>query len=188
MPQLSYRDVQKWSMGGNDRFGDCTAVALANLIDLRMTLAGTSQVVGEAEAELLYARETGWTAQNPGSDKGAVLETVIKDFCANGWPSDPLIKPFGYREITFYDLTPVIRRSNAVMAWLMLPLDADGESYDFTDGAVARNAPGEFAHAVLVVDPGLVMVTWAQIQHVSPRWAAKYFKQFFEIEWPLVTV
>jgi hypothetical protein len=174
-----WRDVD-WSqtLGGNDRFGDCTFVSLANLIDI----IKAPQIVSEGETERFYTVETNWTAENPGSDKGAVLETVIQDWCANGWPSDPVLRPSGYHAITFDQVADALARTDGVPAWLMLPSNADGSGYDFTDDAL--DAEGRYAHAVLIVsfDP-FIFVTWAQPQAVSEAWARRFFMGFYEVDW-----
>ena len=179
----TWRDID-WAqtLGGNDRFGDCVFVSLANLVDL----LNAPQVVMEAEIERMYSVETGWSAANPASDKGAVLETVIKDWCENGWPADPELKPSGYRPVALDGLRDALTRCQGAPSWIMLPMTADGTGYDFSDDAVTRDAPGVGAHAVLVVqadDFGIVFITWGKPQGVSWDWAREYWRGSFEVEW-----
>jgi len=169
-----------WSqtMGGNDEEGDCGPVALANL----MNLWYGPPLVERTEVERLYTIASGWTSENPGSDRGVILETLIRDWCANGWPADPTVKPAGYEAVSTDQaaLMTGVRRYGALVAAVMLPADQD-----FSDDALSE--PGTFGHAVLVVaaDPdGVRLVTWASVRRVSWRWWGRFGRQAFGVERP----
>lgn len=171
-----------WSktMGGNDRFGDCAFVACSNLVDLWRA----PQIVSEAEAEYFYNVEAGFNSQDAATDKGAILEQVIRYWCDHGWPGDSTMRPSGYETVPLGQapLIAAMQRFGAVLAAVELP-----EDQDFTDDAVIDSAPGAFGHAVLVVsadDDGVRLVSWARIVLVSWRWWADYARQAFGIAEP----
>ena len=139
----------------------------------------TPQVVEDVEVERFYTLETGWTAENPGSDKGAILEVVIRDWCANGWPCYPENKPSGYSAISIAEVSLAIARQGGVSAVLMLP---PGD--DFSDAALSGDTARPANHAVLIVemtDETVTFVTWAEPQTVSRPWADAFFRAFYEV-------
>lgn len=177
--QPTWRDAT-WSLAGNDQYGDCAFVSLANLLDLRAALAGQPFEVGEAEAELFYAREAGFVASRPETDRGAVLEDVIRYWCANGWPADPTCQPSGYREIEPTQIPAALKVYKGLPCWAMLPM-RDGEP-DFTDAALSLD--GTAAHAMLIVDysADLMLISWAAPVLVSWRWWYRFGRQAFGID------
>lgn len=171
-----WRPVAEWSLGGNDRYGDCTFVSLANFCDLVQTAIGQPQTIMEAEAEHFYAVESGFNPNDLASDRGAVLREVIADWAAKGWPGDDTLKPVAWGACAHDRCAEIVERYGAQFAWVMLPKDLDGD-WDWSDDAVLRNAPGEGAHAILVVEKtpiGRVVITWAAPQGVSDAWWARY--------------
>jgi hypothetical protein len=182
MPIAPWRSID-WAqtLGGNDRYSDCVFVALANFLDVRLA----PQIVAEGEIERFYSIETGFEPGVRATDKGAVLEAVLKDWVANGWPSDPTIKPVAYGPISANDMPVAIATSGSVPAWLLLPAaPADDESdWDFSDRAVDNAVPGTGAHAVLVVyaAEAVTFVTWGKAVTVSQLWWRKYAQQAYAV-------
>lgn len=174
-----WRTVQ-WSMGGNDRYGDCAFVALANLQDLWAAESGAPFTIDEAECELFYAQETGFIAADPATDRGVILEHVISDWCKNGWPADPLRKVVGYQEVSFNDFGAAIRRNKGLPCWAMLP---PGDNLDvFSDTTLALDPQDGHAMLLVAVDAtGLTLVTWAKTVKVSWHWWLKFGRQVFEV-------
>lgn len=165
-----------WSqtIGGNDKFGDCAFVSLANLTDILKT----PQVVMDAEIERFYALETGWTPLDPLTDKGAILEAVIKDWCINGWPTDPVWKPTGYETFAPANIAAALDKYVACPCILMLP-----ENEDFTDASLGL--PGTMGHAVLVVqasDTEVRFITWGRIVVVSMAWWRKFARTVYGVQ------
>lgn len=174
--------VEEWSLAGNDRYGDCTFVCLCNLLDLVAAVYAKPFVIGEAEAELFYAREAGFRADNPATDRGAVLADVIRYWAANGWPSDPTNVPLGWCPIGADMIHQAVWSLGACPAWCLLPQNDEG--WDFTDAAVNWDAPGVGGHSVLIVgsDAGsLWIVTWAEVKIVSHAWWTKYGQGQFAV-------
>lgn len=182
--------VPKFSLGGNDEVGDCVFCTAANYTDLLEAVNGTPQLVPEAEVERWYAWETGWRRDNPASDKGEVLERMLKVWRDQGNPSDPVDRLTGYCAITPGEIHQAVYSLGGVPAWCMLPIDHDiGEDgvWEFGDRALSVRAPGVEAHAILIVGSspaGLKVVTWAEIRDVSHAWWAAYGKGQFAVRHP----
>lgn len=174
MSQTGYwRNVESWSLGGNDEVGDCVFCTTANYTDLLETARGTPQVVPEAEVEHWYAWETGWTRANPASDKGEILEKMLQHWRDHGNPSDPVDRITEYHTVN--DIPAAIEEYGAVFAWCLLPMRDD--DWDFSDGALEADIPGTGAHAVLIVgsDAGtLWIVTWGEVREISAMWWQRY--------------
>lgn len=171
----TWHDVD-WSktMGGNDEEGDCGEVACANRVNILIQ----PLIVGRTEIERFYTIETGWTAENPGSDKGSIMELIIKDWVANGWPSDPTIKPAGYEVFQPKDIGAAVQEYTACPCAITLTADQD-----FTDAAIDK--PGAFGHGVLVVEATPISVTfisWARIIVVSMAWWLAFARQVFGVD------
>ncbi len=179
-----WQAVREWSMGGNDKYGDCAFVSLCNLIDLVTAVNGAPELVGEAEAEYFYAQEAGFNSQNPATDKGAVLEDVIRYWSDHGWPSDPTVKPVGWCAIEPDQIHQAIYALGGVPAWCVLPVDADGDP-DFSDEADPASAVD--GHAFLIVGSGpsgYRIVSWAQIYDISHAWAERFIRGQFAVHHP----
>lgn len=165
-----------WSqtMAGNDEEGDCGEVCLANLVNVLIQ----PQIVGRTEVERFYTIETGWTAENPASDKGSILEVLIKDWIANGWPSDPTIRPTGYKLFRPKDIRAALAEYVACPCAITLT-----EDQDCTDAAIGK--PAAFGHGVLVVDATpetVTLITWARAVTVSMAWWLAFAKDVYGVE------
>jgi hypothetical protein len=176
--------VPAWSLGGNDKYGDCAFVAPCNLIDVVKAVGGSPQVVGEAEAEYFYAREAGFNSQNPATDRGAVLSDVLQYWMDQGWPSDPTYKPLGFCAIEPDQIHQAVHSLGGVPAWCALPVDANGDP-NWSDSAIGTQAAD--GHAILIAqsDPEhLVLITWAEPVYVSLAWWKAFGQGQFAVRLP----
>lgn len=179
--------VPAWSLGGNDRYGDCTFVSLCNLIDLVTAVNGRSELVGEAEAEYFYSREAGFSPLDPATDKGAILEDVIRFWAEQGWPNEPTNKLVGWCAIGPDEIHQAVHSLGAVPAWCELPHFEDGGEWIFGDEALADNLVGVGPHAILIVESnplGLRLVSWASVYEVSHEWWHAYGRGQFAVRHP----
>lgn len=157
-PQIDWSQT----LAGNDEEGDCGPVSLANLVDL----VYGPPLVERTEVERLYTVASGWTAENPGSDNGVVLEALIDDWIANGWPADPTIQPTAKERFAPRDIEAALAKYPACPSAIMLTGDQD-----FSDTALTKARA--FGHAVLVVQAGpdgVRFVTWGRVVLVSRAW------------------
>lgn len=172
-----------WSLGGNDQYGDCAFVSCANIADLWAAQNGTPWTIGEAECERFYAVEAGFNSQNKTTDKGEILEKVIKYWCENGWPGDSLLKPSGYEAITADQIQTTLAGGDGAAAWCVLPINDDGDP-DLSDVALRRNTPGTAAHAVAIVaveNGGFWIIMWAEPKWVSRAWWNAYGRDCYAV-------
>lgn len=173
-----------FSLGGNDRWGDCAFVACANLLDLWAAKAGAPWIIGEAECERLYALEAGFNSQDKATDTGAVLEDVIRYWCEHGWPADPLEKPTGCRAVGPGDFAAAIVRNDGLPCWAILP--AIGDDVEIFGDGVLGDEPAD-GHAMLIVEAnaaGLTLITWAESRRVSWAWWRRFGRGAFEVTRP----
>lgn len=178
--------VTEWSLGGNDKYGDCVLVAPSNQVDLTKAIAGSPQIVSEAEAEYWYAKETGWSPLDAATDKGDIVETMLNDWSQNGWAADPVYKPVGWCAITQDQIHQAIWSLGAVIGTCLLPMDANGDP-DFTDAALTVDARPEDGHCVLLVrsaPEGYQCVTWAEKRSVSAAWWARFGDGLWAVRLP----
>lgn len=181
MVAIRWQDVVAWCVGMNNTFGTCFFAMFGNYMVIK-----TGQVMTDGEILNADHAMTGFNDYDSTTDHGEALETGFKYIQANGWPGDTTWRITGWRQVQLADLANTIASHLAAPSWLMLPKSADGDSYDFSDNAMLRNADGAFAHAVLIVDvtaTTLTFVTWGETQTVSLAWAARYFKGFYEVDW-----
>lgn len=170
-----WRAVPEWSLGGNDRYGDCTFVSLANFHNLVTAVNGKPEVMMEAEAEHFYSVEAGFNSQDASTDRGEMLRKVLAYWMDHGWPGDSELKPKRWGVCSHDEAEDIITRYGAYFAWVMLP--KAGDDWDWSDESVNRQVPGTGAHAILVVEKtptGRVVITWAEPQEVSDEWWDHY--------------
>lgn len=179
-----WQNVAEWSMGGNDKYGDCCFVSLCNLQDLASAVEGKPFVIGEAEAELFYSREANFDPENSQSDQGAILEDVIQYWCDNGWPSDPTDKPTGWCEITVAQIPMAVDKLYGVPATCLLPMTSVDDDFKLFNDTTLHNNPSD-GHAILIVGAGpdgYTIVTWAKTINVSYAWWRKFGRKQYAIK------
>ena len=178
--------VPQFSLGGNDRYGDCVFCTAANFTDLMTAVNGTPQLVPDGEVQRWYAWETGWTRANPESDKGEVLEKMLQVWRDHGNPSEPLDRLAGYCAIAPEEIHQAVHSLGAVPVWCELP--SYNDRWDFNDRSVALKTKGTGPHAVLIVESnptGLKLVTWAELVDVSHAWWRAYGRDAYAVRHPV---
>ena len=181
---MNWRDVPVlggWCLGLNDEFGTCAFAAVGN----HAVLLGKGVM---SDGEILNAAHwiEGLNDQDKSTDRGENVETLLNWIKTNGWPGDQTFTIASWSKVPMDEVAATIASRGAAESWLYLPMATDGINYDFTDGALARNAPGVYAHAVLVVKATpeeVTFITWARPQSVSRAWAEKYFQAFYDVCW-----
>lgn len=180
-----WRCVPEWSLAGNDKYGDCAFVGLANLHDLVTAVNGAPEVMSDAEAEHFYSVEAGFIPGDASTDHGETLEKVLRYWSENGWPGDPELKPFEWHAISLAEVPDTIRRYGAAYCWFSLP--AKDDEWDFSDDAVTKVIEGSGPHCMLVVDAApdrSWVVTWGGVREVSAAWMAAYWRGGFAVQHP----
>jgi hypothetical protein len=179
---LPYRSVTQWTHQGppDDRFGLCFYAMCGN----HAVILGHDPMV-EAEVENAAREMEGFNEWIKATDKGENLEVGFRYIHDRGWPGDPTLTIASWSQIGLEQLPATIASRGASETWLLLPMNADGTNYDWTDDALVRGAPGIYAHAVLAVDAasGLTVVTWGGLKTVSENWARTYLRGQYDVTW-----
>lgn len=183
-----------WQMLGNDEYGDCVAVALANQI--RAVTQGLAKKVYPSESQVLRFYET----QNPdfpAQDDGMDLQQALGDLLHAGFPSRPR-----RRCVAFAKLHPThedeLEAAIAIFGSVVLGLEVQaGNLDDFDEGRPwsDHGQPPEGGHAVLAggykKGESIRFVTWAQETTMGldylksscvQAWAVIYLENFGTVQ------
>lgn len=171
-----WREVPAWVMGANDKWGVCFFAMFANRLAHL-----TGQIMSDAEVLSAARVIEHLNVLDPTTDRGEVMDEGLEYLRKKYWPPDPLWRVRYWTPIRPQDIPDALRRQKMVGAAIGLPMNADGDGYDFTDDALARSAPPAFGHAVYVVEPG-TFITWARPQSVSDAWWDRYCIAVYEID------
>lgn len=135
-----------FQMFGNDDLPDCTIAAIGNFLDLKWYHAGKRDVWPIGAAERMF------DLVPPGDRaEGRALLDVLNWWLANGLPDDPLDRPAGFYRVDFSDLAKGINACDAVYTRVLLPMNAAGDDWDWSDDAARAGRPGVGSHCVLAL-------------------------------------
>lgn len=73
------------NMYDNDKYGNCTAAAVANGMQASCALNGFHMDISTPDVDAFYAMCTGWSPTVPGSDQGADPTLVMRDLYTKGF-------------------------------------------------------------------------------------------------------
>lgn len=180
-----YREVSRWCLGENDKFGTCAFAAIGNLHVLVTSLRGFAEVFTDGEIEFAYGQMEGFSPLDEKSDHGAQLADVLRYWDEWGWPGDPTLRPVSWQEIGKRSLPLGVWTFGGVYAWLLGP-EGD-ETIDFSDAALDEAKPGKLAHAVLIVgasETHYTLVTWGETIRVSREWWDRYGRESYGVLHP----
>lgn len=174
--------VKQWCLGANNRVGTCSFVDFANFHALVTTTNGTPEIMPDGEILNADRTLTGYNSQDPTTDHGIALETMLEDMLRDGWPGDPSLRPRGVWSVpAALGLSDAIYLFGGVICWFMLPQRDD--DWDFSQGAVDLGLPGIGPHAMFVGRRSHV-VTWAEEREVTQPWFDRYFRGAFGVYHP----
>ena len=105
-------------------------------------------VMPNVEIESAARAMEGFDEWNAATDRGENLEVGFKYIHDKGWPGDPTLSIAAWAKTD--DIAATIARRGCAPSWLMLPKNAAGDDYDFSDDALSRDAPGAYAIYSLV--------------------------------------
>lgn len=179
-----WRDISPWVMGENDLFGDCFFVMIANW-ELCNRDGDPSARMDDGEIEEAYSCMAGFNPMNEATDHGEAITDGFDYLVANGWPSEPTLRPTAWHPVFPKDIPSALAANKCLCAWVKLPMK-DGE-WDLSDDAVKAGVQGTGPHAVLVVeadDDGYWLITWQTARKVSKAWWAAYGQQMFVLTHP----
>lgn len=78
-------EIPTWLLGQNDKIGDCSSVAIANILLGRSTFAGHTTTPTTADILSFYER-FGYIPGNAATDQGATLIECLQSWISKGYP------------------------------------------------------------------------------------------------------
>jgi hypothetical protein len=182
---------------GNQRIGNCTVAAVANLASAQGASEGASLAFTEGEVCDWYFDLTG------GQDIGARMLTVLERVACSGFPSPARYRAAAHAAVIPHDLEGVrwaASTFHGLYVGAQLPLSAETEKpWDVVRGAVG-DVGGWGGHALALVGydrDGVTFVTWGRLQRATWRWWSVYVDECYvlldegrryeqSVEWPLL--
>ena len=155
--------VGSWILGANDRVGDCTCVAPANVILALTTLAQRPVRLNDTEILAFYSLVSGYNPADPSSDQGAMVEDVLAAWHARGIAGDRL-DGFASLDVTDHDrVRQAIAHLGPVDLGVNLPEGWEQASVWDVSTAGSDIAGGHCITAVGYTDAGPLIVSWGQV-------------------------
>ena len=161
--------VDSWILGANDRVGDCTCVAPANIILALTTMAKRPVRLADAAILAFYGSVSGYDPANPATDRGAIVEDVLAAWHARGIAGDRLD---GYASLELNDherVRQAIAHLGPVDLGVNLPVGWQSASTWDVSTAGRAIAGGHSVTAVGYTEGGPLIVSWGQV--FSLTWA-----------------
>ena len=162
--------AKSWCMGANDRFGTCFYAMAGNWLSFY-----TDEIMSDGEIENAARVMERFSAYDPSSDHGILMQQGIDYILANGWPGDPMLKPDRVDVQDPAAIVATVRRYDCAFIGLALP-----EDQDFSDAALGQE--GVSGHAVFGVEAtpdAVTFITWQRPQVVSMAWWRRFARQSF---------
>lgn len=188
-------DVPDWDIRGNDRFGVCGPVAVANARALTTTvLAGIEQYPNLPAVYDLYER-----SGNPGfpnDDNGVDLQTMLKEVARNGIRAVDIttapVRAVAFAKVDITNLDEV-RAAIAIFGCLILGVNLREAQQRQTVWEYTRGSPPWGGHAVLAADytslagrgqPDIGFVTWGAVLQVTDEFWRGQTDEAWVVIWP----
>lgn len=175
-----------WGMDGNDSVGDCTTADVDHEVK-SVQVAASNVEVASTTAEVLaaYSAITGYNPADPSTDQGAEMQAVREfwrktGFTLGGQPHKILM----FAELDVRDDTTVrwaLDEVGAIGVGVNFPVSAIDQFNSGQPWDVASDDGGiEGGHAVALVGYDQTywyVLTWGQVQRVTPAWWGKYVEE-----------
>lgn len=174
--------VTDWPMFANDRYGDCVWAEIGHEVE-NHTGYGQGVAVKLTDADVLkgYADVTGFRLDDPSTDQGTVIQDAM-DYWRKTGVGGHRIDAFA--EVNVQDQAE-LRTALWLFGGLSIGLNFPAVAMDQFDAGqpwdTVRDDGGiEGGHCVELVGYDtqfLYVVTWGQVQRVTPRFWAKYVEE-----------
>jgi hypothetical protein len=179
--------ITDWPLDGNDTVGDCVFAGAAHLVQVWTNAVGSPVVPTQDEVLGAYGTVTGFKADDPSTDNGAVESDVWAYWQQNGL--------FGHQIDGFIGVNPASQSQIKDAVWffggallgLDLPVSAQNQTvWDVpAGGAVGDGAPGGWGgHCCLLVGAGsrgVTMVTWGATKVATWQFLALYCPEAYAL-------
>lgn len=190
-------DKPDWSMFANDKIGDCTVAAAANLMRVWSTVARRPPILlTDAEVIGAYSAITGYVPGAEATDQGAVIDDVLGYWQHTGIGGHRIDARVTVDPLDTDQLRDAIAWYGGIDVGLQLPLTAQtqldaGEPWDVVATSpngqqladhphVAPNSWGGHSVAICGYDPEhFYSITWGKVQAITPEFLKVYCDEAF---------
>ncbi len=164
-------EIPSWLMGQNDTIGDCTSVAIANILLARNTWAAHTAYPTTADIVSFYER-FGYKPGNPLTDQGATLLECMQSWMKDGYPvRGQTNKLLGFAAVDFHNLN-LLKTAIEIFGDVYLGVNLTVAQQTQTVWNYVPNDQEWGGHSVslnsFAEDGSFRVVTWAEWMKVTP--------------------
>jgi hypothetical protein len=179
-------DFNLWDILGNDRYGDCGPVSVANALRLTsFVLTGEERYPRLWDVLDLYQRSG--NPNFPTDDNGVIMQDMLSEVHKNGIAGD---KAVAYAKV---DVTNIeeIRAAIAIFGCLLLGVNLGMAQQDQRTWDVVENDEPWGGHAVMAADytsaasgADIGFITWGQPMGMTDRFWSRQVEEAWVVIWP----
>lgn len=176
--------VRGWGVMGNDQLGDCTAAAAGHAEEVWTAYGmGAQWTPTDQEVIDFYSGSTGYDPRDPSTDQGGIMQDVLAYWRKNGLAGRTLEAFFQLDPGNADELRAALYLFGCVNIGMAFPAYAmdqfdSGQPWDVPKHGTRVNSQIEGGHCVLLVKMvqggNYTVVTWGQLQEVTPAFWANY--------------
>jgi hypothetical protein len=179
----NFNKVMDWGLYENDRIGDCTCVAAANLIKLWTSLVGTEISLTTQDVLSAYEKISGYNG-TPQTDHGAA-EIRVLNYWRNTGIGNHKIQSFVLIEPrNLYQVKLAISLFGAVYVGVLLPISAKNQEI-WASAPGFEGTPGSWGgHAVIsgkYDDNYIECVTWGSTKRMTWDFWTTYVDECYAV-------
>lgn len=180
-----------WGMMANDRLGDCTCAAAGHLMQAWTANHGAEFTPTDEQIVAAYSEITGYNANYPDTDQGAVELDVLKHWRTTGIAGRKIGAFVKVEPASRTHVEAAINLLGGVYLGAALPQRAQSQTiWDVPDQRTAEDAPGSWGgHAMAALAysrAGVVFVTWGGLKVATWNWWLTYVDECYGLlddEW-----
>ena len=189
--------VPSFKMFANDRLGDCTCAAVANMIAAFVWYA-TGLVFDLTDAQVIeaYSAVSGYDPVTGANDNGAVILDVLNYWRQTGFAGHKILAYATVNRHLRTEMAQALDLFGSIDTGVMLPKSAQAQIGGLWDvpvgGAVGDGAVASWGghcvptQIINIDDVGVEFVTWAALQKASWPFVSTYVDEMFVViapEW-----
>ena len=187
-----FANVTDWGLYGNDQYGDCGPVSVANQRKLiTRYLTGTEQSVSQNDVFDLYRRSgnPNFDPTTDADDNGVDMQTMCEALLAGGIGGT---KALAFAQVDVHNLDEV-RAAMAIFGSVLLGVTLDTAQQTQTDAGLWDYRPSSTwgGHAILAgrytssaTGADVAVITWAEIVGMTDRFWSHQVEEAWIVIWP----
>jgi hypothetical protein len=179
-------------MMANDSLGDCTCAGAGHYVQVVTSMANPPEVtVSDADVIALYTDACGYDPNNPATDQGGDLLTVLNWWKAHGIGTAGH-SPSAFAAVNVLNQTEVMQAIylfGCLYTGVQLPVSAQAQVGGVWDvDATSAGAPGSWGGHCCVIckydATGPWCITWGALQQMTWAFWIRYFDEAFAVLTP----